>query len=308
MLPIDLFNHPQTTPLVELQNITPKPGVRLFAKLEGQNPSGSIKDRVVHAIIRDAESRGTIRPGDTIIEASSGNTAIALAMVAKQKGYTAHVILPEGVVPSVVDLLNLYGARITWCEPQAGLKGAIEIARQMAEEFGYYPLSQFSSSVNIETHYNTTGQEIVEALPSVDVFVAGIGTGGTIMGVGKRLRESHPNALIVGVEPQMGERLQGLRSLSEGFIPPLLDLKKIDSRFIVDNANALKTVRLIAEAEGIFPGVSSGATLYAAMRIAQRIDHGNIVMMFADSGWKYLPSRPWGGKESDSSLDDVHWW
>lgn len=289
--------------------MAPKPGVRLFAKLEGQNPSGSIKDRIVLAIVEGAERRGLLRPGDTIVEASSGNTAIALAMVAKQKGYRVKVAIPRGVVPSVGDILETYGAEVIWCEPRSGLKGAIDLAQQLAREHGYYPLSQFSDSMNMDAHYRTTGLEIVQAAPEVDVFVVGIGTGGTLMGVGKRLREHNPNVRIVGVEPRLGERLQGLRSLEEGFMPPLLDLGQLDGRFLVDSPSAIGMARAIVRAEGILAGVSSGATMEVALRVANGMEKGNIVVMFADGGWKYLPARPWDAAEAGvKALDETHWW
>ena len=309
MSPANLLGLIGNTPLVELPRMAPKPGIRIFAKLEGQNPSGSVKDRIVLAMVEAAERRGDLRPGDTIVEASSGNTAIALAMVGKQKGYTVQVVIPKGVAPSIADVLDVYGADITWCEARAGMKGSIDLARQMAETHGYYCLGQFNDQVNLETHYRTTAQELLQALPTVDVFVAGIGTGGTIMGVGRRLRQSNPNVRIIGVEPRLGEQLQGLRSLSEGFVPPLLDLQQLDGRFLVDSARAIETTHALVRTEGILAGVSSGATLHAALRVADGMDRGNIVVMFSDGGWKYLPARPWeAAHEGARSLDEVHWW
>ena len=289
--------------------MSPKPGIRIFAKLEGQNPGGSVKDRIVLGMLEAAEARGDLSPGDTVVEASSGNTAIALAMAGKQKGYEVRVIIPSEVVPSVADILQLYRVEVTWCEPGAGMKGAIDLASAMAREKGCYYLSQFSDSVNTETHYRTTGEEIAWSLPQVDVFVAGIGTGGTIMGVGRRLRESNPRVRVLGVEPRMEERLQGLRSLSEGYVPPLLDLKHLDGLFLVDSAAAIDTAREVVQAEGILAGVSSGATLHAALRVARDMERGNIVVMFSDGGWKYLPARPWWtSREGLEDLDDTHWW
>ena len=297
------------TPLVELPRLSPKPGIRIFAKLEGQNPTGSVKDRIALALVEAAERCGDLKPGATIVEASSGNTAISLALVAKQKGYAVRVVIPKGVAPSIGDVLELYGTDVLWCEPRVGMKGAIELAGQMAETHGYYSLSQFTDPVNLETHYATTGAEIAQQLPSVDVLVAGIGTGGTIMGVGRRLREHNPDVRLIGVEPRLGERLQGLRTLAEGFVPPLLDFEKLDGRFLVDSASALAVCQKIVQLEGIIAGVSSGATLHAALRVAQRMDRGNVVVMFSDGGWKYLPARPWdAAREGALALDDVHWW
>ena len=297
------------TPLVELAHLSPKRGVRIYAKLEGQNPSGSVKDRIVLGIVEGAEGRGELHPGDTIVEASSGNTAIALALVAKQKGYGVRVVIPEEVAPSVADILELYGAEVVWCEPEKGMKGAIELAGSIARTDGCYYLNQFSDQTNMATHYNTTGIEIREALPRIDVFVAGIGTGGTIMGVAHRLRESSPGVRIIGVEPRLGERLQGLRSLSEGYLPPLLDLTFLDGRFMVDSATAIKTAQTVISKEGIFAGVSAGATLHAALRVAKGMRRGNIVVMFSDGGWKYLPSQPWNAaRQGSEDLDNTHWW
>jgi cysteine synthase len=305
----DLLQLIGNTPLVELSRLSPKAGVRIFAKLEGQNPSGSVKDRIVLSIVEEAERRGHLRPGNTIIEASSGNTAISLAMVGKQKGYQIRVVIPQEVPPSIGDILKLYEAQIEWCDPQVGMSGAINIAKETARTQGYYFLGQFESTTNLQTHYQSTGLEITQALPQIDAFIAGIGTGGTIMGVGRRLREDNPNVRIIGVEPQPGERLQGLKSLADGYAPPLLDLNQLSGRFLVDAATAIDAARLVAQTEGILVGISSGATLSTALRIAKDMDNGNIVVMFPDGGWKYLPARPWGfAHDGSEDLDDTHWW
>ena len=297
------------TPLVELTRLSPKPGIRIFAKLEGGNPSGSVKDRIVRAMVEAAEAQGQLTPGDTIVEASTGNTAIALAFVAKQKGYKVRVVLPKGVVPSMADVLHLYGAEFEWVEPSGGMRGAIEAAKALASEDGVHELGQFTQQVNVDAHYTTTGAEIVASLGQMDAFVAGIGTGGTIMGVGRRLREAHPDVRVIGVEPRLGDRLQGLRSLVEGYIPPLLDLDTLDGRYLVDSASAIATARNVVETEGILVGVSSGAKLTGAYRLAERMDSGNIVVMFSDGGWKYLPAQPWdAADQGDERLDEVHWW
>ena len=296
-------------PLVELRRISPKPGVRVFGKIEGQNPTGSIKDRIALALVERAESEGRVAPGDTIVEASSGNTAIALAFVAKQKGYRAHVVIPEGVAPSIGDLLGLLNAEVTWCRMEGGMGHSMEVAAGLAAARGYKLLGQFTDQTNADTHYASTGREIVDALPSVDVFVAGIGTGGTIMGAGRRIKERWPEARVVGVEPKLGERLQGIKNLDEGFIPPLLDLAMLDGRFLVDSAASFRRVQDLARAEGLFAGASSGAVLDTALRLAERMDEGVIVAMLADSSWKYLPARPWSAADSErDALDEVHWW
>lgn len=297
------------TPLIELRSMSPRPGVRLFAKLEGQNPSGSVKDRIAVAMLDAAEESGALQPGATLVEASTGNTAIALAALAPRRGYRVRVVLPKGIVPSIADILDLYGAEIEWCEPEAGMRGAIRRVQEMAGRPGYHAVGQFSDPANVRCHYATTGEEIVRAMERVDVFVAGIGTGGTITGVGRRLREQWPDVQVVGVEPRLGERLQGLRSLAEGYVPPLLDLGMLNRRFLVDSASAVAAARDVMRAEGVFAGVSSGAALHTALRVAGGMESGNIVMMFSDGAWKYLPSRPWdaAGAEAED-LDEVHWW
>lgn len=297
------------TPLVELTRLSPRPGVRLFAKLEGQNPSGSIKDRIARRLVEAAERRGELTPGQRLVEASTGNTAIGLAMVARQKGYQLTVAVPYGVVPSIADVLGLYGVQIEWVEPFAGMRGAIDAARALAERSGGYLVNQFGDCENVMAHYEGTGAEIVAALPRVDVLVAGIGTGGTVMGVGRRLREANPDVRVIGVEPRTGEHLQGLRNLEDGGRAPLLDLDQLDGRFLVSAADALCAARRVVREEGIMAGVSSGATLHAALRYAERLEEGNVVCMFSDGGWKYLPARPWdAAQRGERELDETHWW
>ena len=195
-------------------------------------------------------------------------------MVGEQRGYSVQVVIPKDVAPSVGDILGVLGTEVTWCESQAGMKGAIDLAREMAEERGHYYLGQFGDQVNVECHYRTTGREIAEALPTVDVFVSGLGTCGTAMGVGRRLREVNPDVRVIGVEPRMGERLQGLRSLQDGFVPALLDLDQLDGRFLVDSASAIKAAYQVARLEGVLAGVSSGATLQVALRLAEAYGTG----------------------------------
>ena len=297
------------TPLVDVSALSPNPRVRIFAKLEGQNPSGSVKDRIVLAMVEAAERRGDLVPGMTIVEASSGNTAIALAMIGRQKGYAVSVCIPRNVAPSVADVLPLYGAHVTWTDAALGMEGALAEAARLTEDGAAYPLGQFADDVNVQTHYATTGAEIGDALSEVDVFVAGIGTGGTIMGVGRRLRETNSRVRVIGVEPRPGERVQGLRSMQEGFAPPLLDLDHLDGRFLVDSATAVRTARQAVESAGVLAGISSGATLHVALRIAADMDRGNIVAMFADAAWKYLPARPWDAADAGArTLDETHWW
>jgi len=297
------------TPLIELHHLRPKPGIRIFAKLEGQNPSGSIKDRIALRMVCAAEKRGDLKPGDTIVEASSGNTAIALALVARQRGYNLQVALPEGVPPTIVDILELLEVELHWCPPKAGMKGAIDRAEHISAKTGSYPLRQFFDPKNVEVHYQRTGAEIVQQLPTVDVFIAGIGTGGTVMGVGRRLREHNPKVKVIGIEPRMGERLQGLYSLEDTFLAPLLDLNFLDRRFLVGAGPSIERARQVAAREGVLAGVSAGATLHVALRIAEEVDKADIVAMFSDGGWKYLPSHPWNAaQKQDPELDEIHWW
>lgn len=311
--PISLIGR---TPLVELKSVAPRAGVRIFAKLEGANPTGSIKDRIARRLVDEAERRGLIRPGMTLVEASTGNTAIALAMVAKQKGYKLRIVLPHGVVPSVPQILKVFGTEIVWCPPEAGTRRAIEMARAMAEEAPeeVFAVKQFSNPLNIDTHYHGTGNEIVEALTrigvEVDILVAGIGTGGTIMGVGRRLRAAFPKVRVVGLEPALGECLQGLRRIEDSFMPPLLDLAELNGRWIVTAADSINAARTVAEREGLLVGISSGACLHIALREAARREGDlNIVCMFSDSGWKYLPAQPWEAAAAKAvELDEVHWW
>ncbi|MGH2609252.1 MAG: PLP-dependent cysteine synthase family protein [Tepidiformaceae bacterium] len=303
------------TPMVELRSLSPEPGVRLFAKLEGQNPTGSIKDRIVHRILRVARETGALEPGQRIVEASTGNTGVSVAMFGEIMGHPVDVCVPESVYPEIEELLRAYGARIRFVPRQAGIKNAVEVAREVAAEQGAFLLNQFFSEENVRAHYEGTAAEILRDLPSVDVFVAGIGTGGTITGAGRRLKEANPGCHILGVEPRLGVHVQGLKSLEDGFIPPVLDESVLDGKIIVGNRHAFSHARRAMLAEGIFGGISSGAVLHAAMRAAGRIKRGNIVMIFADAGWKYLGTDLWSTDDTDPAidhhedpLDDVLWW
>ncbi len=299
------------TPLIELTKIDRPNDVRIFGKIEGQNPTGSIKDRVALRLVLDAEARGEIRPGMTLVEASTGNTAIALSMVGKQRGYHVRIVLPHGVVPSVPMVLETLGTEVVWCPPESGTLGAIKLAEQMArDEPDVYAVQQFSRPANIDVHYETTGTEIAEALPHVDALVAGIGTGGTIMGVGRRLRDAYDGVKVYGLEPQLGEYLQGLRRIDDVFAAPLLDLNELDGRFIVTAADSINAAKQVAEREGLLVGVSAGAALHIAWRVADRLPSGAVIVcMFSDSGWKYLPATPWQAAEAQAvELDEVHWW
>jgi [CysO sulfur-carrier protein]-thiocarboxylate-dependent cysteine synthase len=307
----DLIHAIGNTPLVELKHSSPGPDIRLFAKLEGFNPTGSIKDRIARAMVKQAQREGLLPEGARIIEASTGNTGIALAMVGRALGYPVRIVMPENVFPEIPRTLAAYGADITWVGGDAGMTHAIELAREMAAGEGYVMLDQFSSEANFRTHYEETASEILADLGHVDALVAGFGTAGTLMGVGRRLKEVNPEALVIAVEPHPGNLVQGLRSTAEGFIPPLLDYSLLDGKILVRSSSAFAATARIMTHEAIFAGVSSGAVLHAAMKVMPRIEKGTVVLIFADSGWKYLNTPVWSAApepEDTDDLDDVMWW
>jgi cysteine synthase B len=286
--------------------------VRLFAKLEGFNPTGSIKDRIVKHMLQHAERDGAIARGDTVIEASTGNTGIALAMIAKAMGYRARIVMPENVYPEIPRALAVYGADVHTVSAEAGVTGAMLVARQMATDEGCFMLDQFRNEHNVRAHYVWTGPEILAAVPEIDVFIAGLGTGGTLMGCGERLKDANRHTRVIAVEPHPGTQLQGLKSLADGFIPPILDLGFLDGKILVRSRDAFHAARLLMRREGIFGGVSSGAVLHAALRVAAGMTKGNVVLVFADSGWKYLETNLWSrvmpDDAEDEDLDDTIWW
>jgi len=299
------------TPMVELRHCSPKPGVRLFAKLEGWNPTGSIKDRIVREMLLGAQREGRLAPDATIIEASTGNTGIALAMIGRALGHDVRVVMPENVFPEIPRAIAVYGATVHWVPAAQGVRKAIEVAREEAAREGWYFLDQFCSPHNVRAHYETTGPEILEELQQIDVFVAGLGTGGTVMGVGRRLKEANAKTQVIAVEPHPGTQLQGLKSLSDGFIPPILDLDMLDGKILVRSQHAFRAASELMRRESIFGGVSSGAVLHAGLKVARRLKRGNVVLVFADNGWKYLGTNLWTsqleGGDGDE-LDDVIWW
>src|SRR5215216_4937244 len=261
------------TPLVELPRLTPKPEVRLWAKLEGRNPTGSVKDRVAKYMIDDAEERGAIEPGQTILEPTSGNTGISLAMICQRKGYPLKVVMPDNVTPERTQLLKMYGAEIVYSPGEQGSNGAVAMALEMAEgDASYYMPYQYGNQANPDAHYNGTAVEILEELDEVTAFVGGLGTGGTLMGNARRLKEENPDTLIVAAEPLQGELVQGLRSLEDGFIPPIIDLSLLDRKIFVSNRDAIVWTKRLLEEEGLFVGVSSGAIAAIASRVAEKID------------------------------------
>jgi len=297
------------TPLVELPRLSPKPEVRIYAKLEGRNPTGSVKDRVAKSMIEAAEAEGAIEPGQTILEPTSGNTGISLAMICRRKGYPLKVVMPDNVTEERTQLLRMYGAEIVYSEGAKGSNGAVEVALEMAQDPAYYMPYQYGNEANPLAHYNGTALEILEELDEVTAFVAGLGTGGTLMGNGRRLKEENPETLIVAAEPMQGELVQGLRSLDDGFIPPIIDLSLLDRKIMVSNRDAIVWTKKLLEEEGIFAGVSAGAIAAIAVRIAGELESGNVVFLVPDDGWKYLSSGVYTKPiEEIENLDSTVWW
>jgi cysteine synthase/molybdopterin converting factor small subunit len=296
------------TPLVELPRLSPEGGGRIYAKLEGMNPTGSLKDRIAKAMVEAAESSGELEPGRELLEPTSGNTGISLAMVAKLKGYPLTCVLPENSTPERVKLLQLYGAKLVFSPGTEGSNGAVRRALELAErEPRYFMLNQYANEANSRAHYEGTGSEIVEALPRVDALVAGLGTGGTLMGAGDRVREAFPDAIVAAAEPLQGDLVYGLRSLADGYVPPILDVSKLDRKILVSNAESIAGVRLLLDREGIFAGVSSGAVVHVARLLAEEIDDDGVVAcVLADGGWKYLSADFW--TEGAESMEDNIWW
>jgi [CysO sulfur-carrier protein]-thiocarboxylate-dependent cysteine synthase len=290
------------TPLVELPRISP-PGRTIFAKLEGQNPTGSVKDRVALKMVEDAD----LEPGQELLEPTSGNTGISLALVAKLKGLRLTCVIPANATPERKTLLALYGATIVESPGELGSNGAVRMAQELAAaDDRYVMLFQYENDANPGAHYDGTGAEIARDLDRVDAVVAGLGTGGTLMGVGRRLRESFPAVQVVAAEPLPGDPVMGLRSLDDGYVPPVLDVAQLDRKLLVSNTEAAAAARALLDREGIFAGVSSGAVVHVARRIAEELPEGAVVVcVLADGGWKYLSAPFWEGEEIDEA---VLWW
>jgi cysteine synthase B len=306
----DILDAIGDTPLVGLPNMSTKPGVRLWAKLEGQNPTGSTKDRIARRMIEEAEASGALTPGRTILEPTSGNTGISLGLVARRKGYKLTVVIPDNASEERIRLLELFGAEIVFSPGDKGTNGSIEVARRLAKDDRYFMPFQYGNPANALAHEEGTGEEIVRDLPEVTHFVAGLGTGGTLTGVGRRLHRHDPNVKVIAAEPELGELVYGLRSLDDGFVPPILDEAELDRKFLVSSTDALGATRELTELEGIFAGISSGAVIHVARRIAAEIDRGDVVCLLADGGWKYLSLEAWA-HELDRAAKNVAeslWW
>ncbi|HKI93409.1 MAG TPA: cysteine synthase family protein [Gaiellaceae bacterium] len=298
------------TPLVELRRLTPKPGVRIYAKLEGQNPTGSIKDRVAKAMIEAAEASGELEPGRELLEPTSGNTGISLALIAKLKGYPLTCVMPANATEERRRLLRLYGATIIDSPADQGSNGAVRVALEIAErEPKYFMPFQYANEANPRAHYEGTGTEIAEALDRVDVLVAGLGTGGTLMGTGERLRESFPDLVVAAAEPLPGDPVMGLRSLEDGYVPPILDVSKLDRKLLVSNEESVAAIHALLDREGIFAGVSAGAVVHVAVKLAAELDEGAVVVcVLADGGWKYLSADFWNATDVGGSMERTLWW
>jgi cysteine synthase B len=295
------------TPLVGISSLSPNPDVRIWAKLEGQNPTGSLKDRIARAMLDEAEASGALTGDRILVEPTSGNTGISLAFLAQRRGYRLICVMPETASDERQRLIRAYGAEIRLTPGQAGSNGAIEVAQKMvAEEPTYLMLYQYGNEANPNAHYSTTAPEIVRDLPEITHFVAGLGTGGTLTGVGRYLRKHHPHVQVVAAEPEQGDLVYGLRSLEDGFVPPIFDPNVLNRRLKVGAQDSVHWVREILRLEGIFCGISSGATVHVARRIAERISSGDIVCLFADGGWKYLSTEIWT-KNLERAAEDVEY-
>lgn len=293
------------TPMVELRRLAPHDGVRLFAKLEGNNPTGSVKDRVARAMIEAARDSGDLQPGQTILEPSSGNTGISLAMIAARLGHPVRIVMPDNTTPERGQLLRLFGAEIVLSPGSEGSNGAIRLAQSLADaDPSLFMPYQYGNQANPRSHFETTGPEILAQVPDIDVFVAGLGTGGTLTGVGRYLKGARSGVRVVAAEPLPGEQVQGLRSLDEGFVPPVLDESVLDDKFLVNNRDAVVGLRRLLREEGIFAGLSCGAALAVAVRVARDMVSGSVVVLLADGGWKYLSAGLWS-RDLDELEDEL---
>ncbi len=323
MLKRDIVDAIGDTPLVDVSVLSPVEGVRIYAKLEGSNPSGSVKDRVAKFMIEAAERDGLLKPGDTIIEPTSGNTGVSLAMISRARGYNLKVVMPAGVTQERIDLLRAYGTEIIFSDADKGTNEAIIVARQIAADNpDYYFPYQYGNEANPQAHFETTGPEIIRDLPEIDIFVGGLGTGGTLMGNGRALRLHNPDVKIVAVAPPPDDVIQGLRSIEHGFIPEILDLDQLDARILVESEDSFYWTQQLMERCGIFAGISSGAAIACSRKMAEKIGDGtinvpgrgsgeaNIVALLPDGGWKYMSTQLWTKtfKEIESEVGGKIWW
>ena len=306
----DVLDAIGNTPIVGMPRMSPKAGVRLWAKLEGQNPTGSTKDRIAKAMVEAAEASGELTKDKTILEPTSGNTGIALAMVARRKGYKLTVVIPDNASEERIRLLELFGAEIVFSPGDKGTNGSIDVARRLARDDRYYMPFQYGNPANPLAHETGTGEEIVRDLPEVTHFVAGLGTGGTLTGVGRRLHRHDPEVKVIAAEPELGDLVYGLRSLDEGFVPPILDESVLDRKFLVNASDSLRATRELTEKEAIFAGISSGAVIHVAQRIAAELERAEIVCLLPDGGWKYLSTDAWAPEleRAEKGVGESLWW
>jgi len=306
----DVLDAIGNTPIVGMPRMSPKASVRLWAKLEGQNPTGSTKDRIAKAMVEAAEASGELTQDKTILEPTSGNTGIALAMVARRKGYKLTVVIPDNASEERIRLLELFGAEIVFSPGDKGTNGSIDVARRLARDDRYYMPFQYGNPANPLAHETGTGEEIVRDLPEVTHFVAGLGTGGTLTGVGRRLHRHDPEVKVIAAEPELGDLVYGLRSLDEGFVPPILDESVLDRKFLVNASDSLRATRELTEKEAIFAGISSGAVIHVAQRIAAELEQAEIVCLLPDGGWKYLSTQAWAPEleRAEKGVGESLWW
>ncbi len=299
------------TPLVNISVMSPNPHVEIWAKLEGQNPTGSVKDRIAKFMIDDAERTGRLIPGQTILEPTSGNTGIALAMIGQLRGYGVKVVLPDAVSEERIQILRAFGAEIIFSEGSLGTNGSVQKAREIAAEHpDWFMPFQYENTENPRAHYETTGPEIIRDMPELDVFVAGLGTGGTLTGVGRRLKEHNPAIRVIGAAPHPGDMVQGLRALEDGYIPPVFDDTVLDGRIVVDSATSFAITKELTQKTGLFAGISAGSAVRAAQHTAARMESGQIVCLLADGGWKYLSTGLWIRDYADIAerVAEKMWW
>jgi cysteine synthase B len=301
------------TPLIEVPHLSPTEGVRLWVKLEGENPTGSVKDRIALAMIEAAEASGELTKDKIVLEPTSGNTGIALAMVTKIRGYRFTAVLPDNASTERVQLLKAYGAEVVFSEGAKGTNGSVALAQEMAKDERYFMPFQYGNPANVDAHYRGTGQEIIDDLPEVKAFVAGLGTGGTLTGTGKRLKEHDPSIKIVAAEPELGELVYGLRSLEDGYIPPIFDPDILDGKVKVRARDSIMWTKALLEREGIFAGISSGAVIWVAQRVGERLMQdggGDVVCLLPDGGWKYLSTEAWTQDidTAESQVEATLWW
>jgi [CysO sulfur-carrier protein]-thiocarboxylate-dependent cysteine synthase len=301
------------TPIVELKSFSPRPDIHIYAKLEGQNPTGSVKDRIAKYMIEAGERSGELKPGDTILEPTSGNTGIGLAMIGQVKGYHVVCVMPENVSEERTQLLKAFGAEIIYTPGDLGSNGAIAHAKEIVEQNPgrYYFPYQYGNEANPRAHYETTGPEILRDLPQTTVFLAGLGTGGTLTGTGRYLKEQKPGLKVIAAAPHPGDAVQGLRALEDGFIPPIFDETVLDGKIVVDSASSFSMSKELTEKEGLFVGVSCGSVVRAALKVAERLPgEQHLVCLLADGGWKYLSSNLWTTEWADqpNDVETKIWW